>query len=347
MAGEGGQEADSLISRLAAEPYAFDFFQAVRRLECSLGHGAHRIGYSDRPAEDPVRFCQPASLAFAPATLASFVPGDASRPSRLYVNFFGLLGPNGPMPLYFTEYVRGRQLHHDDYALARFLDVFHHRMISFFYRAWAVNQQTVSYEREREDRFAVYIGSLFGVGMPSLRGRDEVSDTAKLHYAGRLVCQTKNAEGLEAILKDYFKVPAQVSQFVGQWLDVPPDCRCRLGESVRTGLLGVTTIVGRRMWECQQRLRIILGPMTLAAYLRFLPGQDTLRRLSAWMRLYIGEEFEWDAQLVLRADEVPGIRLGGQGRLGWTTWLVSKTVGTDAADLVLRPAYTGPYRNAG
>ena len=39
--------------------------------------------------------------------------------------------------------------------------------------------------------------------------------------------------------------------------------------------------------------------------------------------------------LILRAGQVPAIRLGQQGRLGWTTWLMPRRVASDAADLCL------------
>lgn len=332
MAGKSGQEIDTLIGRLAAKPYALDFFQAVRRLEGSLPAGAARVGHSGRPAEDPIRFGQHASLAFAPSALASCALAAEDRPAKLVVNCFGLLGPNGPMPLHFTEYVRNRARQHGDRTLIEFLDVFHHRLICFFYRAWAENQQTASYERAGRDRYVVYVASLFGLGMPSLRGRDEVRDVAKLHYAGRLACQAKNAEGLEAILGDYFKVPCLIEQFVGRWMDLAQDCRCRLGRSPGSSALGRTAIVGSRIWECQEKFRIVLGPMGLSDYRRFLPGEGSMRRLVAWVRMYIGDEFRWDVRLVLKVAEIPQTRLGLQGRLGWTTWLgtVRPTKGTES-----------------
>jgi len=38
--------------------------------------------------------------------------------------------------------------------------------------------------------------------------------------------------------------------------------------------------------------------------------------------------------LVLKREEVPPLRLDGQYRLGWTTWLGERTVKTDADDLI-------------
>jgi type VI secretion system protein ImpH len=333
MAGQTRPTSDCLERRLEEAPWAHDFFQAVRRIECADAR-LPRIGCSRHPREDPVRFSQEPSLDFAPSTIEKFTAG---APARMTVRFLGLLGPNGPMPLCMTEYARNRVKHAYDTTLASFLDIFNNRMTSLFYRAWAVAQQTVSYDRPGDDPFSDYICSLFGMGMASLRRRDAVHDLAKVHYAGHLVCKTRHAEGLRAILRDYFGIAVEIREFIGQWMKLPHDSQCRLGETPDTGVVGATAIVGSKIWECQQKFRIRFGPMGLTDYERMLPGGGSLARLMAWVRNYSGEELGWDVQLVLRAEEVPQVRLGEAGRLGWTTWLRGRPFTQDADDLILRP----------
>jgi type VI secretion system protein ImpH len=335
MEDERRAATDSLMQALRDGPYDFDFFQAVRRIECAYPE-LPRVGYSQRPQFDYVRFCQNVSLAFEPSAIASYSKATDEHPGRMTVSFFGLLGTNGPLPLSITEYIHDRVLNHKDKTLARFLDVFHHRMISLFYRAWACNQQNVSHDREEEDRFAVYIGSLFGIGEDSFRNRDALPDVVKLHYSGRLASQTKNAEGLREILQDYFGIKTDIDQFVGQWIDLPQEHRCRLGESPENAKIGSTLVVGSRFWECQQKFRIKLGPMNFSNYHRMLPQGDSIRKLIAWVKNYVGDELSWELQLVLSASEVPSICLGKISRLGWSTWLSSKKFEEDADNLVLR-----------
>lgn len=335
MANENGAKADSLTQRLWDKPYELDFFQAVRRLEC-VHPDQPRIGCSQLPQEDPVQFCQNVSMAFAPSSIAGYEKATDEHQARLLVNFFGLLGPNGPMPLHITAYVRNRLRNHGDRTLASFLDIFNHRMTSLFYRAWACNRQNVSYDRSEDDRFAAYIGSTFGIGDDSWLNRDAVPDEAKLHYSGRLVCQSRNAEGLQAILQDYFGIEVDIDQFVGQWMELPHEYRCRIGESPETGQLGSTLVVGSRFWECQQKFRLKFGPMNFSDYQRMLPGGDSLRCLIAWVRNYIADEFSWELQLILSAEEVPKVCLGTLGRLGLSTWLSSQKFTRDADDLILR-----------
>jgi type VI secretion system protein ImpH len=336
MASEGRPAEHPLMHELEENPERFDFFQAVRRIEC-LHADLPRVGHSQHVAQDPVRFRQVPSLAFAPSTVVGYTAGSGGRPAQLSVAFMGLLGPNGPMPLHLTQYARERVLHHSDHALVGFLDVFNHRMISLFYRAWATGKPVVNYERRGADRFSIHLASLFGMGLESLRHADAVSEEAKQYYAGRLARATRNAEGLAAILEGYFGVPAGVEQFVGRWLHLPPECLCRLGGSPSSATLGTNAIVGARVWECQQTFHVRLGPMGLKQFVRLLPGGSSLARLTAWVRNYTGDELSWAVRLVLRRDDVPETCLGRAGNLGWCTWLKTRPFERDAEDLLFTP----------
>lgn len=322
--------------RLAEAPHRFGFFQTLRRLEC-LHPDRPRIGESRRLAEEYLRLGQDPSLAFAPATLSSYEVGKEGRLSRLGVAFLGLFGPNGPMPLHLTEYAHDRVHQHGDATMARFADIFHHRMLGLFYRAWAQAQPCVSFDRPAGDRFGDYVGSVMGIGTSDLRDRDAAPDRAKLFYAGRFSLHARNADGLRDLLEDYFEVPVALVEFEGSWVEIPEPERLRLGESPLTGALGVSTIVGSRVWDRQLKFRVVCGPMGLEDYERLLPDSRSLARMEALVRLYTTDAFLWDLQLVLKREEVPRIELGRSGRLGWTTWLLGGEADRDSDDLVLDP----------
>ncbi len=324
------------LEKLEQEPYAFSFFLAMRRLH-ALDQGMN-LGRSLRPRDDRIRLQQQPDLRFSPSTVRDFIPATEDQPAKLDVNFLGLLGPNGPLPLHITEYAMERLNQHKDPTLVAFLNVFHHRLLSLFYRAWAVHQKSADLDRATGQRFADYIGSFLGLGQPAMQHRDEVDDAAKLYFSGRLASQTHNAEGLAAILKEYFGVMVQVEPFAGQWLAIPETDACRLGESPATGLLGSTVIVGSKVWQVQTKFRLRFGPLKLADLLRLLPNQTAFKRLKTWVRNYSGDELFWDAQYVLLANEVPTTQLGAGGYLGWTTWINTRKPARDAEDLVIDPS---------
>jgi type VI secretion system protein ImpH len=325
---------DDLLAQLAAAPWSWNFFQAMRRLEAHFADRP-RFGRSSRPAQDALRFGQEPSVVFAPATLAGWEAGQGGRPDRLLVHFFGLFGPDGPLPLHLSEYARDRRRNFRDPTLQRFADLFHHRAISLFYRAWADARPTVSHDRPDDDRFSRYVGALMGLGAASLRDRDAMPDLAKLHFAGHFAAQTRHAEGLAAILSAFFRMPVRIESFVGAWLALPARDRTRLGDSPRTAALGRTALLGGRVWSRQHKFRVVFGPLDLPDYLRLLPGGGSFHRLIPVVRNYVGDTLLWDVNLILRAACVPPLQLGRQGRLGWTTWLVPRRTAHDAADLFL------------
>ncbi len=325
--------------RLSKEPSRFDFFWALRSLRAA--DPTLRLGESLRPQEDRVRLGQQPDIRFASSTLKSFEPGSEDSPAKLMVEFMGLFGPNGPLPAHVTDYAIDRLRNKPggkDRTLVEFLNVFHHRLLSLFFRAWALHQKAVDADRPEQQRFPVYIGSLIGLGTPSLRKRDAIDDRAKLYFSGRLAPHAKNAEGLAAILTEYFGVPARIECFSGEWIKVPLSDACRLGESPATGQLGSTIIVGSSVWQCQTKFRVRLGPMTLADLYRLLPREPAFTRLKTWVLNYAGEELRWDAQYVLLAREVPQTQLGSGGLLGWTTWITTRKPAHDAEDVIIDPA---------
>lgn len=334
------QERMQALMRLLEEAACdVDFYVALRHLDAFIHAGAQteaRLGRAPRLKDEPIRLSQYPSQIFAPSTLRDFVR-DSRREGvegRLSVYHFGLFGPHGPLPGHLTEYVQERLIHHRDETMLRFLDMFQHRMLLLFYRAWADCQSTVSLDRPGDDDFTRYVASLSGYGQPSLRNRDHVPDHWKFGLSGHLVRTTRNAEGLRAALESLLRVPVAIESFVRQWLRLDPADMTRLtavdvaghaGQRVEIGAnasrLGMGAVTGERVPDVQHRFRVRIGALTREEFERFLPGQPAFLILRDFVRNYIGVELTWDARLVLKRDEVPTARLGATARLGWNSWL--------------------------
>lgn len=327
----------ALDSELEEQVARMDFFQVLRLIE-NANVLLPRIGASLRPRDDAVRFGQDPQLVFHPTTLAHFKRADGEGRARLAVNFFGLLGANGPMPVHITEYVRDRLRHGGDGTLLAFLDVFHHRMLSLFYRARATAEPVISLDRADGDRFSVFVGSMFGIGAPALQERDAIGDFAKLHFAGLLANKSRPAAGLVTILREYFKLPLAIEQFVGHWMRMPDEILSRIGRVDASNRLGSSMLLGKSVWDCQHKFRIVIGPVSYDDYQRFMPGGESMQRLLAWVSNYVGLTLDWDVRLILQKEAIPPLRLGGATRMGWSTWLTSTAPVRNPDQMLINPA---------
>ena len=343
MAGTAGHAtapvapARALMQALAERPGDFELFAALRLLERAFADKP-RLGRAGRAGDDPVRLGHAPSLAFAPRSIAAFRPGDDARPPKLDALVLGLFGPNGPLPLHLTEYAIDRRINSRDTTLAAFADIFHHRILSLFYRAWADAEPTVQADRPDDDRYRFHVGALIGLANAGA-GDDPVAGMGARAHAGRMLSPSRNPEGLRCLLESAFGEPVQVIEFVAQWLPLPPDAWLRLGRGRDVAELGRTCVMGALVRGGQQRFRIRIGPLDHAAFSRLLPGGDTLRQLATLVRGYVGDEQAWDVQLVLRAGQVPTVRLGIGGRMGLDTWMGRRSRDlADADDVAFRPA---------
>lgn len=339
MAGQDRTAARDLEAALQAAPTGFDFFQALRLLECAY-HDRPRLGKAKRAQDEPVRLGQEPYVSFPTTSVFSYKRGDAGGPARLRVLLMGLFGPHGPLPLHLTVYARDRRRRESDPTLVDFCDVFHHRTLSMFYRAWADARPYVHLDRPAEDRFGFYVAALCGLGLPALRNRDQLPDRTKLRHSGLLGCRTFHPARIEALIRNFLASPVRITEFVGGWLDLPRHLRCRLGQR-ESCELGVNAVVGARSFQCQHRFRLRLGPLDLLDYLDFLPRGRRLAGLIAIVRNLVGDELEWDVCLVLARASMPPLRLDGTVHLGWTSWLPARMRTHDADDLVLRPCPAG------
>lgn len=341
----------ALEELLWREPTAFAFFQAVHLLEC-LNPGRQPVG-GDTPVDEVVRFAVNPQVAFTAAEIQDLQAGLDDEPPRMVVNFLGLTGPVGVLPLEYSALV-AEQSRARNYALRDFLDIFHHRIISLLYLAWENSQFPAAYERRQKtgsldddgrrgqrDRLTSHLMDLIGMGAEGVQRRLPVPDESLLPYTGLLAMRSRPAVALQQMLEDYFDVPVEIEQFVGAWYPVPADAYCELDvdDGGPSRQLGMGAVVGDEIWDPQARARVRLGPLTRRQYDRFLPGGSDYQALGALTRLFVGDELDMEVQLVLARDEVPwcalGVDDGDSTPLGWCTWLRTGSFSRDPDETTL------------
>ncbi len=330
MAGEGGQQPSALelFEQIKESPYQFPLFDTLRFIEATYSNSP-RLGESVKASDDPVYIRQEPSMAFAPATVCKFIPGYKAQ-DQLYNWAYGVFGPNGPMPLHITEYAREREIHHNDDTFSRFADIFHHRMISLLYRAWANTQPTIAMDRPGSNVFDQYVGAVAGIFVDEERVGDATLPP-KLFRAGLYKQETRSADGLETLLSDYFGISLQVNQYSGGWLAIRKTDRFVLGRHGFANRLGENSCLGEKVYDCQHKFEIESGILSFQQFSRLLPNTDAFRLFYELVTDYIGIAFEWDLKLRLSKPEVPQWSLGQEGQLGWTLWLgdVEKSADTE------------------
>ncbi len=341
---EGEDPRFAAVSRLLrAEPWSFDFFHAVQLLE-RLRLGRRRVGLFNEPSREVVRFTAHPSMAFPASAIQSL---EADSPEwTMMVNFLGLTGPMGVLPHHYTVAIQDRARVKDS-TLRDFLDIFNHRATSLFYRAWTKYRLPVRYPRGMDDQLSLALLSLTGLATKGLRRRHEVDDETFVWLSGLFGMQARSAVALEQIVEEYFQVPTDVIQFVGAWYPLAGDSTCTLSEDEDPSeQLGLGAVVGDEVFDQQARVRVRLGPLTMAQYRRFLPGESGYRRLREITRLFSRDTIDFEVQLVLQRDDVPTCMLSGSGeeleqpeqpvQLGWTTWVKTRPeFSRDPEDTVL------------
>ena len=311
----------SILDLLFTEGFRFDFFRAVQILE-DLYPKAPSVGAGPEPDKEAVRFKSRVDLGFPPTDIHDIVPGPEGEPAGMTVNFMGLAGAAGPLPLPYTRLIIERGLAHDT-AFKAFLDIFNHRLISLFYRARKTSRIGLENRPADETRFARYLFSLIGLGLPGLRNRLGISDRGLLHYTGLLAQKPRSMKGLEIMLSDYFGVRVEGRQFIGQWLEIEPDQWTRIGPSGQNRELGQSAVLGTRVWSQRNKFELRVGPLDLSRFLKLLPIGRAYGPFCRLTRFYADPDLDFDLVLLLEAGEVPGLAIGGPraSRLGWTSWI--------------------------
>jgi type VI secretion system protein ImpH len=331
VADHDGRKAGSIEQQLYEDGSRFTFLQAVRLLEeIELRDGGR--GRCEPPGEaahadrELLFFRHVVRLDVPPSDVETIerAPGE---PPRVSVNVLGVAGLLGPLPHAVTETILG-QLRQGRRAFADFLDIFNHRLLSLLYRARKKYRPALDPKGPHDGRMARVLGALLGLGTPSLRGRvlaNGSADRPLLAYAGLFAEHGRSPVGLERILEDFFDVPAAVVPFVGAWDEIDDDDLTALGARLgRNNVLGRTALAGRRLWNQAARFEVRLGPLGLGRFRSFLPAAtDAYAPLMSLVRFYAHDELGFRVRLVLRAADVPRLRLraAGDAYLGQTTWL--------------------------
>ena len=233
-----------------------------------------------------------------------------------------------PLPAYFAEEL----LHEDEEAPVRrdFFDLFHHRLLSLFYRTVVRYRLSSEHTTRLEDGWSLRSLALSSVDAHAARIPGQLSGAELLALAPVLVHRTRGASGLEAALRAQLGpflegAPVSVRENFGRWTEVDESSWTRLGR--RCSTLGRDLLVGHRLFDRSGCFAVAVGPTSWSVYERLRAGVDLHRRTAELIAWIVRDPLDWVLLVTLLPNETPGLQLSARGvsRLGRSTWLRSRS----------------------
>lgn len=330
-----------VIDHLLAEPWHYEFFQAIRLLSRWL----RRYGVAP---EQAIRFENSLSLAFPASDIDALQFEQGQDPAgangmrlRIRTQVMGLLGLNGALPLHYTERIAAWEHATRDAGPRAFYDAFSSRQVALFYRAWRKYRVRGGADEHNRDRFLAQLAALAGAGWRGQgrgQGRtgagpacESLAYESLAYYSAQLRSRVVPAHLIAGVLADYLQVPVTVEQFAGRWDPLGERDRSRLGENNCDVGLGAT--LGARLLRPELGIRIKVGPVSSRMFERFLPGACGARALAALLERFAIDLPYRELQVVLRGDEVDGASLDGTIRLGLDGFLCTHPDRRDRDDV--------------
>lgn len=301
----------------------FSFYRLVYLLE-RLAKGAPQVGQLGPPSAERIRLRSETSLVFAASDVSALEMikyPDGTYRARLTSAFMGLYGSSSPLPTHFSESLAFADYQGGPQPIRDFLDVFHHRLLSLVYRAWAKYRFSVAYAKGGVDPFARRM--FCAVGVDGFKDYSTaLSRFLFLRYAPILGSKSRSARGLEAVLRDTFgQMGLRLEQFVGHWTLIEKPLRNQLG--IMNCRLGEDLTLGRYVYDGTGRFTIVLGPLEYDQYLSFLPGGHNRPLMRGIVDTFTRGAQDAMLELHVKPDAAPRYQLGSPraATIKRTAWL--------------------------
>ncbi|MFC6051551.1 type VI secretion protein [Acinetobacter sp. Ac_877] len=306
------QYSDFYTESKVSQIHLFAFIRGVESL-CDFKYG---IGDEIRFADTSVRFKQTAFLNFPNKQINSINIKDGVL--NVDVKGFGLFGPNGSLPIHITEMIYERKIHQKDTLFNDFVDIFHNRLISLFYKAWRDAQDITSLENKDAWKFSKYIASILGIENQK-ESKRSLHHYDQFYNSSLLLNKNMPLENFKAILTNFFETDVEIEEYIGQWIDASAFSITLENKNQVT--LGQGFLVGDKIFDITQKIRLVIGPIDLQKYLKFIRGQKFANQLIEWVGQYTRHQLDWDVDFIVDYKTIPVSSLSGGVSLGLTSWL--------------------------
>ncbi len=329
-------------NHLTADPDYIEFFEFVReRLVAARRDDVPNptIGADEPPEREPVRFVTAVGQRYFDDPVAN-ARATADGATAVTVTFMGLTGPSAVLPEHYTERVNDERRERNT-AFGEFFDMFNHRAVSQFWRAWAKYRLPIAFEGARgelDDSFSRALKALAGLGVAD----EPVRDEAWLSMAGAMARRVRSGGALRRILTGMYGFPVEIHELEGRWVSLAPSEQTRLGaghsDDGAFATLAQDAVAGAAIWDVVGRFRVRIGPLGFNDFRRFFDAGGIRTEVTDTIRRAVGGNVDFTIQLVLHRDAVPQLRLDDPmvpAALGQSTWLLAGAATTDRDEAIL------------
>jgi len=316
---------DALVELLEREGNRFGFFQAVQLLH-RLIPNTTPVGELGPPDAEPVRFLHDPSLVFHAGDVDKIKIKQANGAMRavMTTTFLGLTGAASPLATVFAEDVLRAEAA-DETSLRAFYDLFHHRLVSLFYRTWKKYRFQSGFRQDASDQFSRRMLAFVGVDAAGAVPRRGLDPLQVLALAPLVATRTRPARTLQIVLERHLGgTRVTVDPFILRRVQIREDDRSLV--SKQNNVVGVNFVIGRTVADRSGRFRVIVGPVDYTTFESLMPGGSQHTKLRDVILQFSPAHLEPELELVLGTEHAPQFQLGSErgGRLGVSTHLPMK-----------------------
>lgn len=307
MARESQPAHTGLTQRLGDGIWQANFYRFCQLLELE-NPDAPKLGATNHPATDPVRFRPWPGMGFPVSTLKTVEIDEdhPERPPTVRTTFLGMYGVDSPLPGTYLDDIAQRKEGHE--AVTSFLDIFSHRITTQYYRIWRKYAYPATFEAGGRDATSQCLLGLIGLGIPGTAQQVATPVSRFLALLGTMRLPTRNAEGICALVRllapDTLAVITEPDP-----VSVPIVNRSGLGAENRVRL-SQRAVLGKTGKEACSRVLVTLSTDNPEEVEGWLPGGHLMTDLLVLMRVYLGYRSDARLRLTVPVRLLPSPRLG-------------------------------------
>lgn len=278
----------------------FNFYRFCQLLEKA---GGNSLGTGFYPDSDPVRFRPDPQLGFPSGELkrTEIAPDNPDAPPTVRTTFLGLYGVDSPLPTaYIDDINQGRE---GADAMAAFLDIFNHRLMTQFYRIWKKYSYPATFEDGGTDKFSRSLMALTGITHSR-----ELPASRLLAIIQPLLHPTHTTEGVAAVIRSQApNTQVKVIPHHPVWMPVAERARLKIHGGMA---LGERQILGDEVEDANYCMRIEMSTEDADEAKGWIPQGQLRRDVFVLLKTYLGCDYDVSLHLTIPVRLLPRPRLG-------------------------------------